>query len=55
VGLLDVEIQVNNLDENVMRIGSKLFDGQPIGEWPDMDGRRWLSENAGWNRAKDKD
>jgi catechol 2,3-dioxygenase-like lactoylglutathione lyase family enzyme len=35
------EIQVEDLDGNVLRLGSEPKDDQPFGEWLDMHGKRW--------------
>ncbi len=35
------EMQVEDLDGNVLRLGSEPKDGQPFGEWLDMHGKRW--------------
>lgn len=36
------EMQVEDLDGNVLRIGSDSKKGLPFGEWLDMQGRRWI-------------
>lgn len=33
-------MQVEDLDGNVLRLGSEPKENQPTGEWLDMDGRR---------------
>jgi catechol 2,3-dioxygenase-like lactoylglutathione lyase family enzyme len=38
-----LEMQVEDLDGNILRIGSDPRDGEPDGEWLDMYGRRWLN------------
>lgn len=38
-----LEMQVEDLDGNVLRLGSDPRDGEPDGEWLDMHGRRWLN------------
>jgi hypothetical protein len=38
-----LEMQVEDLDGNVLRIGSDPRPGEPDGEWLDMHGRRWLN------------
>ncbi len=38
-----LEMQVEDLDGNVLRIGSDPRDGEPDGEWLDMYGGRWLN------------
>ena len=35
------EMQVEDLDGNVLRLGSDSIRGQPFGEWLDMNGRAW--------------
>jgi hypothetical protein len=35
------EMQVEDLDGNVLRLGSDKLEGQPYGEWLDMEGRTW--------------
>ena len=42
------EMQVEDLDGNVLRLGSEPLDGEPFGEWLDMQGRRWVPEKDGW-------
>lgn len=47
-----LEMQVEDPDGNVLRIGSEPRAGEPTGEWLDMQGVRWLpSEGEGWKRA----
>jgi catechol 2,3-dioxygenase-like lactoylglutathione lyase family enzyme len=36
------EMQVEDLDGNVLRMGSDPKDDQPTGEWLDMHGTRWV-------------
>jgi catechol 2,3-dioxygenase-like lactoylglutathione lyase family enzyme len=38
-----LEMQVEDLDGNVLRLGSDPRAGEPDGEWLDMYGRRWLN------------
>ena len=38
-----LEMQVEDLDGNVLRLGSDSRPGEPEGEWLDMYGRRWLN------------
>lgn len=38
-----LEMQVEDPDGNVLRIGSDPRKGEPDGEWLDMYGRRWLN------------
>ena len=48
-----LEMQVEDLDGNVLRIGSDNRIDQPIGEWLDMYGGRWVkSPEGGWMRAE---
>jgi len=37
-----LEMQVEDPDGNVLRIGSEPKAGEPYGEWLDMNGVRWL-------------
>ena len=49
------EMQVEDLDGNVLRIGSEPKPGKPVGEWLDMRGGRWaFSRTRGWSRATGK-
>ena len=41
------EMQVEDLDGNVLRIGSEPKSGQPFGEWLDMHGKRWQPPENG--------
>lgn len=36
-----LEIQVEDLDGNVLRLGSDPIEGRPYGPWKDMHGRLW--------------
>ena len=46
------EMQVEDLDGNILRLGSDVPKDQPTGEWLDMEGRRWLPQaDAGWKLA----
>ena len=36
-----LEMQVEDLDRNVLRLGSEPLDGVPHGPWLDMHGRQW--------------
>jgi len=38
-----LEMQVEDLDGNVLRLGSDPRPGEPDGEWLDMYGHRWLN------------
>ena len=48
-----LEMQVEDLDGNVLRIGSDPRADEPTGEWLDMNGVRWqpLAE-GGWKRVE---
>ncbi|MGB9236386.1 MAG: glyoxalase superfamily protein [Terriglobales bacterium] len=47
------EMQVEDLDGNVLRLGSDPKGNEPIGEWLDMDGVRWLPQpEGGWKRTE---
>lgn len=48
------EMQVEDLDGNVLRFGSEPHEGEPIGEWLDMRGDRWVRdrEGNGWRRLE---
>jgi catechol 2,3-dioxygenase-like lactoylglutathione lyase family enzyme len=41
------EMQVEDLDGNVLRLGSEPKENEPAGEWLDMQGRRWISTPNG--------
>src|SRR5262245_63740168 len=46
------EMQVEDLDGNVLRMGSDSKAGQPFGEWLDMRGSRWVKSPEGkWSRV----
>lgn len=48
-----LEMQIEDPDGNVLRIGSDSKDGEPMGEWLDMHGVRWLPLEGGrWKRAE---
>jgi predicted lactoylglutathione lyase len=49
------EMQVEDLDSNVLRLGSDSKEGQPIGEWLDMRGDAWAkvkSPDGSWTHVK---
>jgi catechol 2,3-dioxygenase-like lactoylglutathione lyase family enzyme len=50
------EMQVEDLDGNVLRIGSDSNNEQPVGEWLDMRGDRWVQTAGGgrWVQAAKK-
>ncbi len=46
------EVHVSDPDGHVLRFGSDCTPGEPIGEWLDGDGVRWIPEPDGsWRRA----
>lgn len=45
------ECQVMDLDGHVLRFGSDLRDGEPMGEWLDGSGKRWKPQPDGSWRA----
>ncbi len=47
------ELHVEDLDGNVLRLGSENVPGEPIGDWLDMRGVRWRRNPDGsWTRAE---
>jgi predicted enzyme related to lactoylglutathione lyase len=42
------EMQVEDPNGNILRIGSDRIPGKPNGEWLDMEGRRWVHTESGW-------
>lgn len=43
------EMQIQDPDGNVLRMGSEPKDGVPFGPWLDMHGRRWMPKpDGGW-------
>ena len=47
------EMQVEDLDGNVLRMGSEPLGGVPTGEWLDMDGDCWLPlPEGGWKKKE---
>jgi catechol 2,3-dioxygenase-like lactoylglutathione lyase family enzyme len=47
------EMQVEDLDGNILRIGSDPNKNEPIGEWLDMYGARWAQLPEGrWKRVE---
>lgn len=47
------EMQVEDIDGNVLRIGSEPKRDQPTGEWLDMRGFRWVQlPDGGWRRKE---
>ncbi len=46
------EMQVEDPDGNILRLGSEPKSNQPVGEWLDMRGNRWAQAAAGeWTRS----
>lgn len=43
-----MEMQIEDLDGNVLRMGSDFKPDQPIGDWLDDSGRRWQFIQGGW-------
>ena len=47
------ELHVSDPDGNVLRFGSDLASGEPMGEWLDGDGGRWVPQPGGeWRRTE---
>jgi predicted enzyme related to lactoylglutathione lyase len=47
------EMQVEDPDGNILRLGSDQKTDLPIGEWLDMDGVRWIQSPSGeWTRVE---
>lgn len=47
------EMQIEDPDGNVLRLGSEPKEDQPVGEWLDMQGRSWaMSPDGGWTRVE---
>jgi predicted enzyme related to lactoylglutathione lyase len=47
------EMQVEDLDGNVLRLGSEPKENEPTGEWLDMENQRWVPLADGrWKRAE---
>lgn len=46
-----LEMQVEDLDGNVLRLGSDRKSTQPMGDWLDDQGRLWRWENESWKPA----
>jgi hypothetical protein len=45
------EMQIEDLDGNVLRMGAEPKDGAPMGEWLDSRGEAWVKSAAGeWTR-----
>ncbi|MGA2902783.1 MAG: VOC family protein [Candidatus Korobacteraceae bacterium] len=49
------EMQIEDLDGNVLRLGSDPKEDQPTGPWLDMNGVHWeKSPDGGWQRTMAK-
>ena len=47
------EMQVEDLDGNVLRLGSEPKENQPFGPWKDMRGDLWMPRaEGGWRRVE---
>jgi catechol 2,3-dioxygenase-like lactoylglutathione lyase family enzyme len=47
------EMQVEDIDGNVLRMGSEPLENAPTGEWLDMNGKHWIPQPDGhWKRAE---
>lgn len=47
------EMQVEDPDGNVLRLGAEPKADRPVGEWLDMSGNAWVrSPGGGWERAR---
>lgn len=44
------EMQLEDPDGNVLRVGSESIEGAPFGQWRDMDGALWQLTGDGWTR-----
>lgn len=50
-----LEMQVEDPDGNVLRIGSEPKPNEPMGEWVDMNGVRWTPQlDGGWKRKENE-
>src|SRR5437588_11291675 len=45
------EMQVEDLDGNVLRLGSEPKENESVGEWLDMQGVRWNFVDGEWTRV----
>jgi len=45
------EMQVEDPDGNILRMGADQKQDQPVGEWLDMQGRRWKFEGGEWVKS----
>ncbi len=49
------EMQVEDPDGNILRLGSEPKSDQPVGEWLDTRGNRWAQSPTGeWTRVPDR-
>jgi catechol 2,3-dioxygenase-like lactoylglutathione lyase family enzyme len=46
------EMQVEDPDGNILRMGSEPKDGEQIGEWLDMQGGQWKLEGGKWVKSE---
>ena len=48
-----LEMQVQDPNGNVLRLGSEPINEEPFGEWLDMNGHRWaMAPGGGWRRLE---
>ena len=45
------ELHILDPDGNVLRFGSDVVPGEPLGTWLDMRGILWEMSASGWTRA----
>ena len=46
------ELHVFDLDGHVLRLGAEAKEGEPLGEWLDEEGVRWLAQaDGGWTKV----
>jgi len=49
------EMQIEDLDGNVLRIGSDTRKDKPMGNWRDMNGRIWVrTASGGWEQKENQ-
>ena len=46
------EMQIEDIDRNVLRMGAEPKDGVPMGEWLDARGEVWVKAAGEWTRKK---
>ena len=46
------EVQVYDIDQNVLRLGSDQKRDRPLGTWLDMDGVEWTQADGKWVRVQ---